>query len=99
MACPPIIFSCPFIGFTSQKNDSELITRRIIENLEGGEAKNLLEYAKTNSPEYERMVEVLRQKLGLTSLKFSKLETLVEAIGLPKCKLCTYCFDGCCCRK
>lgn len=99
IACPPIIFSCPFIGFTSQKNDSELITRRIIENLEGGEAKNLQEYAKTNSPEYEKMVEVLRQKLGLTSLKFSKLETLVEAIGLPKCKLCTYCFDGCCYKK
>lgn len=94
IACPPLIYGCPFIGFTASKSDLELITRRIIKELEGDENKNLEKYATTGSPEYERMVEIIRQRFGLTSLKFNTLETLVEAIGLPKCKVCTHCFDG-----
>lgn len=94
IACPPLIYGCPFIGFTSSKSDLELITRRIIKELEGDENKNLEKYATTGSPEYERMVEIIRERLGLTSLKFNTLENLVDAIGLPKCKLCTHCFDG-----
>ena len=94
IACPPLIYGCPFIGFTASKSDLELITRRIIKELEGDENKNLEKYAKTGSPEYERMVGIMRDRLGLTSLKFNTLENLVEAIGLPKCKLCTHCFDG-----
>lgn len=94
IACPPLIYGCPFIGFTASKSDLELITRRIIKELEGDENKNLDKYATTGSPEYEKMVEVIRERLGLSSLKFNTLETLVEAIGLPKCKLCTHCFDG-----
>ena len=94
IACPPLIYGCPFIGFTASKSDLELITRRIIKELEGDENKNLDKYAITGSPEYERMVEIIRQRFGLTSLKFNTLETLIEAIGLPKCKVCTHCFDG-----
>ena len=94
IACPPLIYSCPFVGFTASKSDLELITRRVIKELEGDENKNLEKYATTGSPEYERMVEVIRERFGLSSLKFNTLETLVEAIGLPKCKLCTHCFDG-----
>ena len=94
IACPPLIYGCPFIGFTASKSDLELITRRIIKELEGDETKNLDKYATTGSPEYERMVEIIRQRFGLTSLKFNTLETLIEAIGLPKCKVCTHCFDG-----
>ena len=94
IACPPLIYGCPFIGFTASKSDLELITRRIIKELEGDENKNLDKYATTGSPEYERMVEIIRQRFGLTSLKFNTLETLIEAIGLPKCKVCTHCFDG-----
>ncbi len=94
IACPPLIYSCPFIGFTTQKSAMELITRQIIKELEGDENKNLELYAKTDSPEYNRMIKVIRERLGLTSLKFSTIETLVKAIGLPKCKLCTHCFDG-----
>ncbi len=97
IACPPLIYGCPFIGFTSSKTDMELVTRRIIGELEGDPNKNLDKYATTDSPEYRRMVEVLRERLGLTSLKFNKLETMVKAIGLPKCKLCTHCFDGSSC--
>ena len=94
IACPPLIYGCPFIAFTSSKSDLELITRRIIQELEGDADKNLDKYATTASPEYERLVEIIRQRFGLSSLKFNTVEHLVEAIGLPKCKLCTHCFDG-----
>ena len=94
IACPPLIYACPFIGFTASRSNLELITRRIIKELEGDENKNLEKYATTGSPEYEKMVDIIRQRFGLNSLKFNTLETLVEAIGLPKCKLCTHCFDG-----
>ena len=94
IACPPLIYGCPFIGFTSSKSDLELITRRIIKELEGDENANLEKYAQTDSPEYKKLVEIMRSRFGFESLKFSKLENLVEAIGLPKCKLCTHCFDG-----
>ena len=97
IACPPLIYGCPFIGFTSSKSDMELITRRIIKELEGDADKNLAAYAKTDSPCYNKMVDIIRERLGLTTLKFNKLETLVKAIGLPKCKLCTHCFDGSSC--
>lgn len=94
IACPPLIYGCPFIGFTNSKSDMELITRRIIGELEGDPDKNLESYATTHSPQYERMVEEIRSRLGLTTLRFASLEDLVKAIGLPKCKLCTHCFDG-----
>ena len=94
IACPPLIYGCPYIGFTSSKSDMELITRRIIEELEGDPNARLTDYATTDSPQYQRMVEEIRRRLGLTSLRFNKLETMVQAIGLPKCRLCTHCFDG-----
>ncbi len=94
IACPPLIYACPFIGFTASKSALELMTRRIIKELEGDENKNLDKYATTGSPEYERMVEIIRERFGLNSLKFSTLENMVSSIGLPKCRLCTHCFDG-----
>lgn len=94
IACPPLIYSCPFIGFTSSKSDMELITRRIIDEIEGDPNKNLDKYATTNSPEYNELVERIRMNFNLTSLKFNPIETLVESIGLPKDKICTHCFDG-----
>ena len=97
IACPPLIYGCPFIGFTSSKSDMELITRRIIKDFEGDENANLDKYATTDSPEYQRLVEEIRRRLGLTTLRFNKLEQLVQAIGLPKCRLCTHCFDGSSC--
>lgn len=97
IACPPLIYSCPFVGFTSSKSPMELITRQIINGLEGDPDKNLDKYATTDSPEYNQMVDIIAKKFNLTSLKFNTLETLVEAIGLPKCKVCTHCFDGSSC--
>lgn len=94
IGCPPIIYGCPFIGFTASKSDLELATRRIIKELEGDENKNLEKYATTGSPEYQKMVDIIAERFGLSSLQFNSLETLIEAIGLPKCKVCTHCFDG-----
>ena len=97
ISCPPLVYSCPFIGFTASKSDLELITRRIIQDFEGDANKNLEKYAETDSPEYNRMVEEIGRRLGLTSVKFNKIETLIQAIGLPKERVCTHCFDGSSC--
>ena len=94
IACPPLVYGCPFINFTSSKRDMELLTRRMIQKFEGDPNKNLDKYATTDSPEYKRMVDEIAKELGLTTLKFNTIEQLIEAIGLPKCQVCTHCFDG-----
>ena len=94
ISCPPLVYGCPFIGFTSSKSDLELITRRIIQDFEGDDKANIERYATTGTPEYERMVDEIARRLGLTSLKFSTIEDLVASIGLPKDSVCTHCFDG-----
>lgn len=94
ISCPPLIYPCKFLNFTASKSDMELITRRVIQKLEGDPNKNLEEYATSDSPKYNAMVEEIRSQLGLTSLKFNSIETIIEAIGLPKCDVCTHCFDG-----
>ena len=94
IGCPPLIYGCPFINFTTSKTDLELITRRIIKDFEGDMNKNVAAYGVTDSPEYKRMVQEIARQLKLTSLKFIKLETLVKAIGLPKELIGTHCFDG-----
>ncbi|MBQ8867057.1 MAG: amidophosphoribosyltransferase [Bacteroidaceae bacterium] len=94
IACPPLVYGCPFLSFSSSKTDLELMTRRIIKELEGDENKDLEKYADPDSPEHRRMVQCIADKFGLTSLEFNRVDTLVKAIGLPKCKVCTHCFDG-----
>lgn len=98
IACPPLIYGCPFINFAASKTELELITRRIIQDIEGDMNKNVEAYTQTDSPEYKRMVSEIAKRLSLDSLMFSKLETLVQAIGLPKCQICTHCFDGSSCH-
>lgn len=94
ISCPPLVYGCPFIGFTSSKSDLELITRRIIGDFEGDHNAKLEEYATTGTPEYERMVEEIARRLNLTSLKFSDKQDMIESIGVPACRVCTHCFDG-----
>ncbi|MDE6646449.1 MAG: amidophosphoribosyltransferase, partial [Prevotella sp.] len=84
ISCPPLVYGCPFIGFTSSKSDMELITRRIIKDFEGDDKKNLDLYAKTGTPEYQHRGSAIARRLGLTSLKFATIEDLIESIGLPK---------------
>ena len=94
ISCPPLVYGCPFIGFTASKSDLELITRRIIKDFEGDDKVKLEQYATTDSPEYQRMVDEIARRLGLSSLKFAKIEDLIASIGLPKSQVCTHCFDG-----
>jgi amidophosphoribosyltransferase len=97
IACPPLIFPCKFLNFSTSRSTYDLYTRRVIRDMEGTD--NLtdeicMQYADPENPKHKEMVEVMRRHLQLTSLKFQKLEDLVAAIGLPKCDLCTHCWDN-----
>ena len=94
ISCPPLVYGCPFIGFTSSKSDLELITRRIIRDFEGDHTAKLDLYSKAGTPEYERMVAEIARQLGLSTLQFTKIDDLIASIGLPKERVCTHCFDG-----
>jgi amidophosphoribosyltransferase len=93
-ACPPLIFGCKFLNFSRSRSEMDLAGRKAIGELEGQAEVNLKEYADPNSDKYAAMVERIRVRLGLTSLEYQRLDDLVAAIGLPKDKLCTYCWDG-----
>ncbi|MBN2293002.1 MAG: hypothetical protein JXM70_11290, partial [Pirellulales bacterium] len=92
-ACPPLIYGCKFLNFSRSKSVLDLAGRKAIKEL-GNDEQHLEEYADDTSDRYANMVDRIRQRLGLTSLKYQKLDDLVAAIGLPKEKLCTYCWDG-----
>lgn len=92
-ACPPLVYGCKFLNFSRSRSIDELATRKAIMELEG-EYAHLDEYADATTERYKAMVDNIRARLNLTSLQFQTLEDLVEAIGLPKEKLCTYCWDG-----
>lgn len=94
---PPILHSCPFVGFSASKSALELIARRIVKELEGEDDKNLDKYAKTGSEQYYNLVECIRRKLNITTLKYTAIEDLVKSIGLPKKCICTHCYDGSSC--
>ena len=95
-ACPPILYGCKYLNFSRSTSEMELISRRVIEKLENGHVTDeiLKEYADPESARYEAMQEEIRKQLNFTSLRFNRLDDLIEATGLDKCKLCTYCWDG-----
>jgi amidophosphoribosyltransferase len=93
-ACPPLIYGCKFLNFSQSRSELDLAGRRSIHELEGGEPGDLSKYSDPDSDGYCAMVEGIRARLGLTTLRYQRLEDLVEAIGLPKEKVCTYCWDG-----
>ncbi len=93
-ACPTLIFPCEFLNFSNSRSTLDLAGRKAIKELEGEEDRYLDEYADPDSPKCHAMVERIREKLGVTTLRYQRLDDLVEAIGLPKEKLCTHCWDG-----
>ena len=93
-ACPPLIYGCKFLNFSRSRSELDLAGRRAIKELEGDDTPRP-EYADPDSAEYAAMVERIRKRLNLTSLMYQRLEDLVEAVGLPQEKLCTYCWNGC----
>lgn len=93
IACPPLIYPCEFLNFSRSRSNLDLATRTAIKQLEGHEDADLHAYSDTTNGKYSAMVEQIRKNLGLTSLKFQNMGDLVAAIGLPKEKLCTHCWD------
>ena len=96
-ACPPIMFGCKYLNFSRNVSNMDLITRKVIADLENVSVVSdemVKEYTQSDHPKHQMMVDEICKRMNFTSLKFHRLEDLVEAIGLPKCKLCTYCFDG-----
>jgi len=93
-ACPTLIFPCEFLNFSTSRSTLDLAGRKAIKELEGAEDKHLDEYAKPGTDRYYAMIEKIREKIGVSSLKYQKLDDLVKAIGLPKERLCTHCWDG-----
>jgi amidophosphoribosyltransferase len=94
ISCPPLVHGCSFLNFSESKTDRELITRRVIEELEGGTVRNLEAYHDPTTPQYERMVEVIRRHVGVDTLRFNTVDDVCQAIGLPKDRICTHCFDA-----
>jgi amidophosphoribosyltransferase len=93
-ACPPLLYGCKFLNFSRSRSELDLAGRWAIKELIGRDLENPAEYTNPDSDNYKAMVNVIREKLHLTTLKYQRLENLIKAIGLPKEKLCTYCWDG-----
>ena len=98
-ACPPILRGCKYLNFSRAKSELDLIARRIIAQLEGDMTEEQLQeklelYSNPDTPEYARMVEEMRKEMKFTTLSFQRLDDMIEAIGLPACNLCTYCWNG-----
>ena len=94
-ACPPILFGCKYLNFSRSSNELELITRRVLKEIEEeGKKVDLKLYANPDTPEYQDMVDRIEKRLNFTSLQFQRLDDMLDSVGLERSKLCTYCWDG-----
>ena len=95
-ACPPILFGCKYLNFSRSTSEMELIARVVINELEGGSVSSdtVKEYADPNSKKYSDMLEGIRKKLNFTTLRYNRLDDMLEAVGIDQDKLCTYCWNG-----
>ncbi len=94
-ACPPLLFGCPYLNFSRSSSQIELIARRTIKEIEGREDAHLDQYCDAQSDRYAAMIDRIRRRLGLTSLKYQTMDDMLKAIALPRENLCTYCWNGC----
>ena len=95
-ACPPLLFGCKYLNFSRSSSEMDLIARRVIERLENGNVTDeiLSEYANPETEKYENMIEEIRKELNFTTLRYNRLDAMLDATGRERCKLCTYCWDG-----
>ena len=93
-ACPPLIYSCKFLNFSRSRSEMDLAGLKAIDEIDGEGTADLTEYANPKTKAYAAMIESIRKRLGLTSLRYQNLGDMVEAIGLPADKLCTFCWTG-----
>lgn len=94
-ACPPLLYGCKYLNFSRSTSEMDLITRQIIREMEGdGKNVNLSAYSNPETPEYQEMVKRIGVQLNFTSLRYHRLDDMIESVGIDKDKLCTYCWDG-----
>jgi amidophosphoribosyltransferase len=93
-ACPPLVYGCRFLNFSQSKSELDLAARRAVKALEGDASVKLDEYADSSTDRYHEMVEWIGRSMGLSTLKYQRLDDMVAAIGLPREQLCTYCWTG-----
>ena len=94
-ACPPLLFGCKYLNFSRSTSEMELIARRVIQEMEGeNKYPNLSAYIDPDSTEYRDMLEGIREKLNFTSLRYHRLDDMIASVGIDRCRLCTYCWDG-----
>lgn len=96
-ACPPLLYGCRYLNFSRSTSEMDLITRRVIARLEGTvdiSEEALRQYADPENPKYDEMVEEIRKELNFTSLRYNRLDDMLDSVGIPSDKLCTYCWNG-----
>lgn len=93
LACPPLLYGCPYLNFSRSTSEMELIARRKIAELEGENA-DIAPYTDPDSAQYAAMVEAIRKDIGFTTLKYHRLDDMLGSTGMPACKFCTYCWNG-----
>lgn len=94
-ACPPLLYGCKYLNFSRSSSEMDLITRRVLKEIEQeGKKIDLKNYVNPDTPEYEDMVGRIGRQLNFTSLRFNRLDDMIEAVGIDREKLCTYCWDG-----
>ena len=94
-ACPPLLYGCKYLNFSRSSSEMDLITRRVIQDMEGTDKyPNLEVYADPESDQYQEMIRRICSQLKFTTLRYHRLDDMIESVGLDKDKLCTYCWDG-----
>lgn len=96
-ACPPLLYGCKYLNFSRSNSEMDLITRRVIRDLEGTEDISdevLQDYANPDHPKYQQMLDEICKRLKFTSLRYHRLDDMIESIGINPCHLCTYCWNG-----
>jgi amidophosphoribosyltransferase len=93
-ACPPLVYGCKFLNFSRSRSELDLAARKAISELEGQKDVDLHEYSDDTSEKYHAMVTRIGRKMGVTTLKYQKLDNMVSAIGMPREKVCTFCWTG-----
>lgn len=93
-ACPPLVFGCKYLNFSSSRSEMDLIARRAIIDIEGEQPDSLQDYCDPDSEKYGLMLECIKKKLNFSTLKFQNINSMIEAIGLDRNKICTYCWNG-----
>jgi amidophosphoribosyltransferase len=93
-ACPPLVFGCKFLNFSTSRSEMDLVARQVIIDIEGKIPESLSEYCDPNSEKYAQMLDGIRKRLNLSTLKYQNIHDMVDAIGIGEENLCTYCWTG-----